>query len=92
MTKKLILVFGLLEVISLSVQAGYQCDQVIQKTGFEICYNYKLKGPLWSKATLTYQSIKKKGYSRKGIHFYQSVRKTPPFMAGIADLKPMQIL
>lgn len=51
--------------------APYQCDQIIHKTGFDICYNFKLKAALWSKATLTASNLKKERFSRKGIRFFE---------------------
>jgi len=72
--------------VSLTAQAGYQCDQIIHKTGFEICYNYQLKDPLWSKATLTAQDLKKKGYSRKGVRFYEETSISKRYRNGLIIL------
>ena len=68
-------------------QANYKCDQIIKKTGFEICYNYQLKGPLWSKATLTAQDLKKRGYSRKGIRFYEERSIPKRYRSTLADYR-----
>jgi len=87
-TKGLILgVSAALWGLSLTAQANYKCDQIIKKTGFEICYNYQLKAPLWSKATLTAQDLRKKGYSRKGIRFYEERSIPRRYRATSADYR-----
>lgn len=84
---KKIITAGLLGLVSITAQAQYKCDQMIQKTGFEICYNYQLKAPLWSKMVLTKAHINSKVASRKGKRFYEEKSIPRKYRATLADFK-----
>lgn len=87
MKKLAVPIFAALIGLSLSAHANYQCDQIIKKKGFKICYNHQLKSLLWSKATLTAQDLKKKGLSRKGIRFYEEISIPRRYRATLADYR-----
>lgn len=73
--------------ISFSLQANYKCDQIIQKTGFDICYNYQLKSPLWAKTLLTRHKLNKDRFDRKNFSFYEETSVPRKYRSTLASFR-----
>lgn len=71
--------------LPLTANAQYQCDQVIEKQGYQACYNYKLKGTLLTKHRMTAADLKKKGFERKSMRFYEEPAIPKKYRATLAD-------
>lgn len=66
---------------------AYQCDTVIQKQGYDACYNYDLKATLWTRHEMKAADLKKEGYSRDGIRFYEEKTLAKRHRATLADYR-----
>ena len=78
-----VLFFGL----NSTVYAQYQCDQMVSKQGYQACYNYGLKATLWTKHSLNAKDLKKDGFSRKGLRFYEETSIPRKYRASLADYR-----
>lgn len=71
--------------VAFSAQANYKCDQVVEKQGYEACYNYGLKATVFTKYTLKASNLKKPSLPRKGIRFYEEKSIPKKYRATLAD-------
>ncbi|GAB6071530.1 DNA/RNA non-specific endonuclease [Thiomicrorhabdus hydrogeniphila] len=88
-TIKTILLSGVILSSSLSAAnaSGYECDTIVKKQGYQACYNYGLKGTLFTKHHMTAADLKKEGLSRKGIRFYEETSIPKKYRATLADYR-----
>ena len=77
----------ILNAVAISANAQYKCDQMLQKEGFEICYNYKLKAPLYTRHIMKYSDLKKQTYSREGLRFFEDVNIPRRYRATLRDYR-----
>lgn len=66
--------------------APYSCDQIVKKSTFKVCYNYKLKAPLWTKHTVSKADLNKEAYSRDNIRFYSERAIPKKYRSKYSDL------
>ncbi|MBD3768344.1 MAG: DNA/RNA non-specific endonuclease [Gammaproteobacteria bacterium] len=67
--------------------AHYQCDQMIHKERYDICYSYKLKAPLWTRFYITKAELEKKPASRDDDKFYEETSIPAKYRAKLADYR-----
>jgi endonuclease G len=67
------------------VYSQYQCSQVVEKQGYQACYNYGLKATLLTKHRLNAADLKKKGFERDNMRFYEEKAIPRKYRATLAD-------
>lgn len=77
----------LVSIPSLANAQQYQCDQMVEKQGYQACYNYNLKATLWTRHEMKAADLKLEGYSRDGIRFYEEVSIPRRHRATLADYR-----
>ncbi len=63
----------------------YSCSQIVSNPGYQACYNYGLKATLLTKHRMTAANLKKKGFERDSMKFYEEVAIPKKYRATLAD-------
>jgi endonuclease G len=83
-----ILLAGTLYLASISTAlaaADYRCDQIVKKQAYQACYNYELKATLFTIHRMRAVDLKKQGYPRDHIKFYEEQDIPQKYRATLAD-------